>query len=287
MSYVIPGLVSGSVLLLATVGFALIRRVEGFLNIAHAQLLVVSGFAAYLFNVTLGWPLILGCLMGVLVATLVGIVYARLVFWPLRDEPHVTPLIASVGLSFLIAGLVETFGGHGVRTLDVPPYETITIGGTAIAGPDQLAIIGVAAITVAVLHLWLTRTYSGRAIRAMANDRALAELRGVDTNRLLYLVWAVASALAGLAGVLIAVSSRVYPELGWDQILMICAAAIVGGLGSVYGVMGAAMLVGLTASLATLVIPLKYGQVVVFALIVLVVFLRPRGLAGGATERAA
>lgn len=287
MSYITPGLVSGSVLLLATVGFALIRRVEGFLNIAHAQLLVVAGFAAYLFNVTLGWPLVPGCLMGVLIATLVGVVSARLVFWPLRGQPHVTALIASVGVALVIHGLTETFAGADVRTLNVPLYKTISIGGTAIAAPDQLATIGVAALMVAALHLWLTRTYSGRAIRAMSNNRALAELRGVNTRALLYLVWAVASALAGLAGVLITISSRVYGEMGWDQILLIAAAAIVGGLGSIYGVMGAALLVGLTASLATLVVPLAYGQVVVFGLIVLVVLVRPRGIAGGAQERAA
>jgi neutral amino acid transport system permease protein len=287
LNYIVPGLVSGSVLLLATVGFALTRRVEGFLNIAHAQLLVVGGFGAYFFNVHLGWPLVLSGLLGVLLASVIGVIAARLVYWPLRGEPHVIPLIASIGVAFFIGGIVEALSGHGARTLDVPLYTTIKVGGTDIAAADQLIIIGVAAASVAAIHIWLSRTYSGRAIRAMASDRDLAEIRGVDTSKLLYLVWAVASALAGLAGVLIALSSRVYSEMGWDQILLICAAAIVGGLANIYGVMGAALLVGLAASLTTLVLPLQYGQVVVFGLIVLVVFLRPSGLAGGSEARVA
>lgn len=89
----------------------------------------------------------------------------------------------------------------------------------------------------------------------MANNQALAQIRGVNTTYLQYLTWAVASALAALAGTLIALTARIYPELGWDQVLVISAAAIIGGLGSIYGVMLAAVLVGLTSSLATLAIP--------------------------------
>jgi len=279
LDYVVPGLVSGSILLLATVGFALVRRVEGFLNIAHAQMLIVGGFTAYWFNVNVSWPLVPAALMGILGAAVVGVVTARLVYWPLRGQPHVIPLIASVGLSFFVYGTIEAIAGYGVRTLDVPLYRTLSIGDTRIAAADQLFIIAAAGVAVVCLHVWLTRTYSGRAIRAMASDPQLAEVRGVNTGRLLYVVWAVSSGLAGLAGVLISIATRVYPEMGWDQILLIVTAAIVGGLGSIYGVMGAALLVGLTASLATLVVPVEYGQVVVFGLIVLVVFLRPQGLA--------
>jgi branched-subunit amino acid ABC-type transport system permease component len=279
MQYVVPGLVSGSIILLATVGFALIHRVEQFLNIAHAQMLIVGALVAYTCNVSLGLPLAVSAIGGTLAAAVVGVVSARLVFWPLRGQPHVVPLIASVGLAFFVHGICEAVWGSEVRTFDIPAYETVRIGGAAIAAPDQLLIIAVAAISVVALHLWLTRTYTGQALRAMASHRELAELRGVDTNRLLYVVWIVSSALAGLAGVLIALSSRVYTEMGWDQVLLIVTAAIVGGLGSVYGVMVAALLVGLTASLTTLVLPLEYGPVVVFALIILVVFVRPHGLA--------
>lgn len=279
MEYLAPGLVSGSILLLATVGFALIRRVEGFLNVAHAQILVVGGYAAYLFNVTISWPLVPGALMGIVVAAATGVLSARLVFWPLRGLPHVIPLIASVGLAFLIHGVTVAIAGVGVRTLDLPIYRTIDIGGTATASPDQIFIVAAAAAAVGVLHLWLTRTYSGRAIRAMANNPQLAQVRGINTNALLYVVWAVSSGLAGFAGVLISISTRVYPEMGWNEILLIITAAIVGGLGSVYGVMVAALLVGLAASMTALVLPLEYGQIVVFGLIIIVIFVRPQGIA--------
>ena len=156
-----------------------------------------------------------------------------------------------------------------------------------MASVDQIAVIGIATLVVVALHFWLSNSYSGRALRAMANNQELAQVRCVNTSYLQYVTWAVASALAALAGTLIAFTARIYPELGWDQVLIISAAAIIGGLGSIYGVMLAAVLVGLTSSLATLVIPSEYTQMVVFAVIALVVFLRPEGLFSGPKERVA
>ncbi|HET7740898.1 MAG TPA: branched-chain amino acid ABC transporter permease [Mycobacterium sp.] len=284
---VAAGLVSGAVLLLATVGFELVRRVEGFLNIAHPQLIVLSGFSVYGFNVLLGMHWVAACLAAIVVTTVAGVVSARLIFWPMRGRPHHIPMIASVGLAFFIHAMVEVFTGYGVKTLNVPLQETLRIGETAVASVDQIAVIGIATLVVVALHFWLSNSYSGRALRAMANNQELAQIRGVNTSYLQYVTWAVASALAALAGTLIAFTARIYPELGWDQVLIISAAAIIGGLGSIYGVMLAAVLVGLTSSLATLVIPSEYTQMVVFAVIALVVFFRPEGLFSGPKERVA
>lgn len=287
LTVVVAGLVSGAVLLLATVGFELLRRVEGFLNIAHPQLIVLSGFSAYGFNVLVGLHWIVSCVLAIVVTTMVGLVSARMIFWPMRQRPHYIPMIASVGLAFFLHAMIELFTGFGVKTLDVPLQKTISIGGVAVAGADQIAVIGTAALVVVALHFWLARSYSGRALRAMSNNPALAQIRGVNTSHLQYLTWAVASALAALAGTLIALTARIYPELGWDQVLVISAAAIIGGLGSIYGVMVAAVVVGLTSSLATLAIPSEYTQMVVFAVIALVVFVRPEGLFSGPKERVA
>ncbi|MDV3125912.1 branched-chain amino acid ABC transporter permease [Mycobacterium sp. 21AC1] len=284
---VAAGLVSGAVLLLATVGFELVRRAEGFLNIAHPQLLVLSGFSAYGFNVLLGLHWMLACLLAIAVTTLVGVVTARLVFWPMRGRPHHIPMIASVGLAFFMHAVIEFFTGYGVKTMDVPLRETLRVGDVAVASVDQISVVIIAAFVVAALHMWLSHSYSGRALRAMADNQALAQVRGVNTAYLQYLTWTVASALAALAGTLIAVTARIYPELGWDQVLLIAAAAIIGGLGSIYGVMIAAVVVGLTSSLATLVIPSEYTQMVIFAVIALVVFVRPDGLFSGPKERVA
>ena len=284
---IFAGLVSGSVLLLATVGFELVRRVEGFLNIAHPQLMVVAGFTAFSLNQQVGWHWIVACLAAIPITTAVGVVTARLVFWPMRDRPHHIPMIASVGLAYFIHAMIELFTGHGGKSLDVPLFETARIGDVPIAGVDRIAVVLIAAVVVVALHFWLSASYSGRALRAMANNRALAEARGVNTSYLQYLAWTVASALAALAGVLIAVTARIYPELGWDQILLVSAAAIIGGLGSIYGAMIASVAVGLTSSVATLVIPTQYTQLLVFSVIGLVVFLRPDGLFSGPKERVA
>lgn len=287
MIVIFAGLVSGSVLLLAAVGFELVRRVEGFLNIAHPQLMVVAGFIAFGFNQQVGWNWAVSCAVAIVITTVVGVATARLVFWQMRGRPHHIPLIASVGLAFFIHGMVEVFTGYGVKTLDVPHFETLSIGEVPIAGIDRIAVVVIAGIAVIALHIWLSRSYSGRALRAMADNEALAQVRGVNTSYLQYLAWTVACALAALAGVLIAVTARIYPELGWDQILLVSAAAIIGGLGSIYGAMIASIVVGVTSSAATLVIPTEYTQLLVFAVIALVVLFRPEGLFSGPKERVA
>jgi neutral amino acid transport system permease protein len=287
MIVLFAGLVSGSILLLATVGFELVRRVEGFLNIAHPQLMVVAGFIAFAFNQKAGLHWVGACLLALVLTTIIGVVTARLVFWPMRGRPHHIPMIASVGLAYFIHPMVEVFTGSGTKTLNLPLYKTLSVWGVPIAGIDRIAVVIIAGLVVLALHLWLSASYSGRALRAMANNGALAQLRGVDTSRLQYVAWTVASALAALAGVLIAVTSRIYPELGWDQILLISAAAIIGGLGSIYGAMIASIVVGVTSSVATLIIPSEYTQMLVFAVIGLVVFLRPEGVFNGPRERVA
>ncbi len=287
LTVVVAGLVSGAVLLLATVGFELLRRVEGFLNIAHPQLIVLSGFSAYGFNVLVGLHWIVSCVLAIVVTTMVGLVSARMIFWPMRQRPHYIPMIASVGLAFFLHAMIELFTGFGVKTLDVPLQKTISIGGVAVAGADQIAVIGTAAVGRRGIALLARQVVQRQGVASDVEQPGACADSGVNTSHLQYLTWAVASALAALAGTLIALTARIYPELGWDQVLVISAAAIIGGLGSIYGVMVAAVVVGLTSSLATLAIPSEYTQMVVFAVIALVVFVRPEGLFSGPKERVA
>ncbi len=278
MQFAVYGLIMGCILLLATVGFSMIRRIEGFLNIAHGQMLAVGGYSCYVFNSLLGWNIITSAIAAVLVTSAIGYLVAHVVFFPLKGKPPLLIAIASTGVSYIIQGLIEVIFGPNVKQYQFPPMRTIKIGDFSLAAPDQIAMVVAAGLAAFSLHFLLTRTETGKAIRAMASNFDLARIRGINTPRLRVYVWLIASALGGLAGVMIGLVSRLAPYMGFEYIMLIMIVAILGGLGSIYGAMGAALIIGLITQMSVLVIPPQYSQVIVFAFIILVLFVRPQGI---------
>jgi branched-subunit amino acid ABC-type transport system permease component len=278
MQFAIYGLLMGCVLLLATVGFSMIRRIEGFLNIAHGQMLAVGAYSCYLFNAVLGWNIIPSAIAAVLVTSIIGYLVAYLVFFPLTGKPPLLIAIASTGASYIIQGLIEILFGPNVKQYKFPPMRAIKIGDLSLAGPDQIAMVIAAAVAALSLHFLLTRTETGKAIRAMAANFNLARIRGINTPRLRIYVWLIASALGGLAGVMIGLISRLAPYMGFEYIMLIMIVAILGGLGSIYGAMVAALIIGLITQMSVMVIPPQYSQVIAFALIIIVLLIRPQGI---------
>jgi neutral amino acid transport system permease protein len=278
MQFAVYGLLMGCVLLLATVGFSMIRRIEGFLNIAHGQMLAVGAYSCYVFNNLLGWNIIPSAIAAVLVTSVIGYLVAHVVFFPLTGKPPLLIAIASTGASYIIQGLIEVFFGPNVKQYKFPPMRAIKIGDLSLAGPDQIAMVIAAAVAALSLHFLLTRTETGKAIRAMAANYNLARIRGINTPRLRVYVWLIASALGGLAGVMIGLISRLAPYMGFEYIMLIMIVAILGGLGSIYGAMAAALIIGLITQMSVMVIPPQYSQVIAFALIIVVLLIRPRGI---------
>jgi branched-subunit amino acid ABC-type transport system permease component len=278
MQFAVYGLLMGCVLLLATVGFSMIRRIEGFLNIAHGQMLAVGAYFTYFFNAVLGWNIVPSAIVAVLATAVVGYLVAQVVFFPLKGRPPLLIAIASTGVSYVIQGIIEILFGPFVKQYKFPPMRTIKIGDFSLAAPDQIAMVIAAIMAVLFLHFLLTRTETGKAIRAMASDFDLARIRGINTPRLRIYVWLIASGLGGLAGVMIGLISRLTPYMGFEYIMLIMIVAILGGLGSIYGAMVAALIIGLITQMSVLVIPAQYSQVIAFVLIIIVLLFRPKGI---------
>lgn len=277
MQNLIFGLITGSILALSAVGFSMIRQTEGFINIAHGQMLTVGAFTGFLLVSEVGLNVFVAGLISMLVVGLLGVVLARLVFDPVADAGALARLFTSIGLAYLLYGLVRVGFGAKVqfypnlfgRRFDFAAFN-VTMG--------ELVIIGLAAASTAGLHLFLTRTQMGTWIRATASNPELAQIRGIPIRRVSQSVWFIASALAGMAGVMLGVIGNVNSELGWTQILMVLAAAVLGGLGSIYGVLAAGLLLGLVMDLSALVIPSTWRLVVAFVALVAVLVFRPQGL---------
>jgi branched-subunit amino acid ABC-type transport system permease component len=278
MQFIVFGLLLGCALLLATVGFSMIRRIEGFLNIAHGQMLTVGAYCTYVFNVILGWNIIPAAVVAVLVTAVIGYGVARIVFYPLKRRPPLIIAIASTGTSYIFHGLIELFFGPQVKQFRVPPMRAYKIGDLSVAAPDQIAMVVAAALAALFLHLLLTRTETGKAIRAMASNFDLARIRGINTPRLRIIVWLIASGLGGLAGVMVGLISKLSPDMGWEYIMLVMIVAILGGLGSIYGAMVAALVIGLATQMSVMVVPPQYSQVIAFVLIIIVLMVRPQGI---------
>jgi neutral amino acid transport system permease protein len=203
---------------------------------------------------------------------------------PVRKNGALVLFFSSIGLAYVVYALMRIIFNPAVQLYPVDFGAPIRIGSASITA-GELVVIAVAWTSVAALHLFLTRTRWGYWIRAVAGNPSLASARGVPPRLVSSVIWFIASALAGLAGVLVGVIGSVHSEVGWHHILTVLAAAVLGGVGSIYGVIAAGLLLGLVIEFSTLVIPTDYRPSVAFVAIILTLLVRPQGLFSVARRR--
>ncbi|GFM19950.1 MULTISPECIES: branched-chain amino acid ABC transporter permease [Mycobacteriaceae] len=277
MQYVIFGLVTGSILAMATVGFSMVRQTEGFLNIAHGQFLALAAFVGLFASRDLGMPTWFAALFAAATTGVAAVVLSVVVFEPIRQKGVLVQLFSSVGVAYIIYGLLVMIFGANLQHYEVSFGTSYSVAGMQISF-GEIAIMATAAVAILALHVFLTKTPAGISVRAVATNPDLARVRGISTRLVSYQVWFIAGFLAGLAGVMIGIIGSVGPELGWQNIILILAAAVLGGLGSTYGVIMASLLLGLAMDLSALLIPTSYRTVVAFAALIIVLLFKPSGL---------
>jgi neutral amino acid transport system permease protein len=271
------GLITGSILALATLGFAMVRQTEGFLNIAHSQYLAIGAFVGvvlvddYAVNVFIAAVITFGVL-GV-----AGVVLARLLFDPVRKSGALILLFTSVGLAYALYGVVIALFGTEARSYPIDFGPSLDLG-FAMITVAELLIICLALTIVAGLWLFLNQTNVGNWVRAVASNPELARLRGVPVQVVSSTVWFISAGLAGLAGFLLGAMGNVNSEMGWANVPLILVVAVLGGVDRIYGVIAAAMLLGITMDVGSLVVPSQYIPVLVFGVLAIVLVIRPRGL---------
>ncbi len=285
LQYFVFGLVTGSILLLGTVGFSMIRRTENFLNIAHGQYMLMGAIFGYTFYETLHLNLVVAAVLSIAVTTLMGLAFNSLIFRPIRAYGGLYLLFTSVGVAYVIHGSIEAIYGFTPKAYHTAPPAQIWIAGYPIISSLQILIIVVAAASAVALHLFLTRARMGMAVRAMSSDYSLAQVRGINTNRVSTVVWIVSLVLAALAGVLLGMYGTVYTDMGWAMILLILSAAVLGGVGSIYGVMVASLLMGIAMEMSVIFLNPAYKSAVAFVIIMLVLMFKPEGILGGGEAR--
>lgn len=294
----ISGLLLGSLLALGAIGITLIFGVMRFANIAHGDMMTLTAYVGFFLLVsvlpqyagfgpfTFGAPLF--AVIPVCMAAGAGLAVGMevLIFRRLRQRGAsiVTIEIASLGLAIAIRGAVQMVWGTDVRFYPKEPRAHIALPGDISIAPNHLFVGAAALVFVIALHLLLTRTKQGKAMRATSDNADLARASGIDTDRVLLWTWAVAGALAGAAGVLMVVfiaTTQVTPNSGFQMLLPLFAAVIVGGIGNPYGAFVGALLIGVSMEVSTAWgLTATYKPAIAFTIMLLTLLIRPRGILG-------
>jgi neutral amino acid transport system permease protein len=273
------GIVTGAVSAVPTLGLSLMYGSSRFINFAYGEWMTLAAFVT--LSVVLIAPLPVAILAGVLAVVAYGPVANRVVFRPLADRPGLVLLVASLGLSFVMQNAIRAIWGVSVRRLEAPAgLHEVTLIGPFRFTLLQLVILAVAVVLMAAVALIMRRTDLGLKIRAAAENRPLARTTGIRVERVSALTWALASVLAAVGGIMVALTSAFTPSLGFTLILIVASAMILGGLGNAVGAVAGALIIGVAMEVSTLWITPALKPAIAFLTLVTVLLIKPSGLFG-------
>ena len=285
---VADGILTGAIIALGAIGVSFSLQILRFANFAHSELIAWGAYLALAFvgffgvgapigPVSFGWRLILamllaGLLTGVLACIVDFLVYSRL---RNRGASSLTLVFASFGVALILRNLIVLGFGPGTHAYTHELQISIEVWRGIRILPDQIFILAAALVVVAGLHIYLTYSRTGIAMRAMAESPALARACGVEVESVIRWTWMLSGALAAMAGIFLGLTPQLDPEMGSSLLLELFAAAILGGVGSLPGAVVGGLLVGLSENVSALAISTVYKTAMPFILLLLVLLIRP------------
>lgn len=278
------GFVTGIIMTLPALSVTLLFGVLKFPNFAVGAMMTVAAYMAFGLNAQLGWPLTAATAVVALAFGIICIGIDQLTFKPLRGRSGITLMVASLGLGFVLENIARLAYGNTARSFAIEiarPFRFLDIR----MNREQMITIVVSTIAMLAMYVLLTKLPIGRAMRAVADNPALALVRGIDSARIIRWTWFITGILLALGGVLIGMDRAIEPPMGSSYLISVFAAAILGGLGSPLGAFLGALSIGLVSELATLVIAPNYRIGIPLCVIALVLIFRPQGLFGQAYIR--
>jgi len=278
----INGVVSGSYFALGAVGLTLVYGTLKLVNFAHGDMLTFGAYVAFLINMTIGAPIVLAALCAIALTAALGVASDRVMWRPMRAKQAglLQLLLMAIGLAFVIRYTIQLIAGTAPRRLEVDVTTSIEFLGLRIGRTELIVVIvGLAAVVGVVLML--RQTLLGKQMRALSDNFDLAEVTGIDTNRIVLATWVFAGGLAGLAGVLlVAAIGSMTINIGFFVLLSLFAAVIVGGIGNAYGALVGGMVIGLAQEWSTLMLDARWKVAVGFAVLIGVLIVLPQGIFG-------
>lgn len=277
----VNALVNAALIAPPAMAFSLLFGILRFPNFAIGGYITVGAFTAYSLNVSLGLPLALAAAGAMAFTGLVVWIAHVFVFRPMESQSSVTLLVVSIALTLILESIVRLFFSADVRGFDIPLERPWKFLGARIT-TEQIEIIICAIVLATCLHILLHHTRIGRAMRSVSDNPMLASIRGVDAAKVTAFTTFLCGAMFGLTGVLAGLDLVIEPLVGWNLTIPIFAAAILGGIGSPYGAILGALMLGLAEELTVLVLPSTYKIGVGFVIITVLLLFRPQGLFGTA-----
>ena len=283
LEQVINGLMTGSIYVLIALGMVLIYGVMHVLTFAHGVLFMLGGYFCHFFFTRLTGSYALALLLSMATLAVMGIALERGVFRPLQGNLR-NQVIASLGLILAIENLVIALWGPNALQMKVPATERLVPIGELRFPLQHLLIIGITALVVAAMFVFLKWTKAGTALRATSQNRHAALVVGIPVERMDVSSFAIGTALAALGGALVGPLFLVFPLMGDAPMVKGLAGILLGGMGSVPGAVIGGLIIGVAESVSTLFLPTDYRDSVAFAIMVLILLVRPRGLFGVRTR---
>ena len=274
------GIIAGGIYALVALGYTMVYGTLKFINFAHGEIFMIGAYIAWLFNMLFGVNMIIAFLISIISCSILGFLIEKIAYKPLRNSPRLVPLITAIGVSIFLQSLALIFFGADIKTFRSGTIERgINVFGATIT-KLQIAIIITSLIMMLLLHLYVKYSKTGKAIRAVSDNPELASTIGINTDKVISTVFIIGSALAAIAGILIGMEQNLQPTMGIPVGVKAFTAAVVGGIGNIYGALLGGFLIGLIENIGIWFIPSGYKDAIAFLVLLIMLFFRPQGLFG-------
>ena len=282
LSYLISGISLGSIYAIIALGYTMVYGIAKMLNFAHGDIIMVGGYVSFCAMSYLGLPALPAALLAMLACTVLGIIIERLAYKPLRSAPSLAVLITAIGVSYFLQNSALLIWKAAPKS-----YPAVVSGSAEFFG-GELKVPYISLLTIVIclvimlgLSAFVSKSKMGKAMRACSEDKGAAQLMGINVNRTISMTFAIGSALAAVAGVLLcSFNSQLMPTTGSMPGIKAFTAAVFGGIGSIPGAFLGGLLLGIIEAMAKAYISMQLANSIVFAVLIVVLLVKPSGLLG-------
>ena len=283
LQYLINGISIGSVYAIIALGYTMVYGIAKMLNFAHGDIIMVGAYISFCVTNYLGLPAVASVIAAMAVCTLLGILIEKLAYMPLRGTPSLAVLITAIGVSYFLQNGAQLIWGSAPKNYaSIVPLKPIFLAGGDLVITGEVIVTILASVLIMVgLTLFTTKTKIGKAMRAVSEDRAAAQLMGISVNNTISMTFAIGSALAAIAGVLLCSTvPTLQPTTGAMPGIRAFTAAVFGGIGSIPGAMLGGILLGIIETFSKAYISTQFSDAIVFSVLIIILLVKPAGLLG-------
>ncbi len=287
VSNLINGISLGSVYAIIALGYTMVYGIAKMLNFAHGDVIMVGAYISYVSTASLNVPPLLSVVIAMAVCTVLGILIEGLAYRPLRKASSLAVLITAIGVSYLLQNAaLLIWGSTPISFASVVPFDSVSLfGGKLVITAESIVTVAVSIVIMVLLNLFTKKGKMGKAMRAVSEDKDAAQLMGINTNATISMTFAIGSALAAVAGVLLCSAyPMLTPTTGSMPGIKAFTAAVFGGIGSIPGAMLGGIMLGVIEIFATSYISSELSNAILFAILIIVLLVKPTGLLGKAVK---